>query len=316
MQRRFLLFALAGLALLPGCPESNMPGDGGPEPFDGGIDAAGPRVEVFVELGAATEGIALGTDPSDQPVLYVGTLDDRIVRIRPDATVEPFVTINDPLGIAVRADGSLLVCAKDATDVPGIFVVTREGTISTLVATGPSGPFGLTNFVAVAPDDSIVFSDSMSDVVYRANADGSNVTVVSTAVSYPNGITFSGDGNRLYVSSWSTNTIHPFLFDRATSSYMPDSLKGILAAVSNIDGLVTTGSGRYVFVTSSRGITVGGIGAADRVLLATVLQISLPANGAFGGPAFGVSNLYVTALGETELFVVRTEDTGVPLPVR
>src|SRR5262245_4454332 len=115
--RRFFVFGVFGVlglvTVLAGCPASNEPGDAGVVPVeDTGVDAAGPRVEVFADIGAGTEGIALGTDTSDQPVLYVGTLDDRIVRVRPDTTVEPFVTINDPLGIAVRADGSLLVCAK------------------------------------------------------------------------------------------------------------------------------------------------------------------------------------------------------------
>lgn len=260
------------------------------------------------------EGIALGSTSEGEPVLYVSTRDDRIVRVRPDGTTEDFLTVDDPLGIAVQADGDLVVCAR-AEGAPRLLRVTRDGTVSTLVANAPDGSsFGLTNFVAVAPDDSVVFTDSMADRVYRADADGSGLAQITDAIPYPNGLAFSTDGSALYVASWSGDTVYALPFDRDASTYGTPT--PALTGVTNVDGIVTTSTGELVLVTSSLGVLLATPGSETRETLASSRSIVLPANGVFGDEAFGRSSLFVAALGEMQVFRVRTELEGAPLPVR
>lgn len=270
---------------------------------DAGSDAGPPAVEVFAEIGALTEGIAIGRTADGAPVLVVGTLDDRIVRVAPDGVVGDFVSIDDPLGIAVRDDGTLIVCAKDAAGVPGIFTVAPDGTIATLIASAPGGaPFALTNFVAIAPDGSLVFSDSAGDALYRADADGSNVALVTDAISYPNGLAFSPDGSTLYVASWDTDTLYALPFAGGAYGAPAPHVTG----VDTVDGIVATSTGALVLVTSSRGILLADPPATPE-LLAALRAITLPANGALGDAAFGASDLYVSSLGETAISVVHTD---------
>lgn len=289
------------------------PGDAGPPdagPRDGGPDAGPSPLELFADLGSTSEGIAIGQTVAGAPVLYVGTSDDRIVRIAPDGVVGDFVAIDAPVGIAVRADGSLLACAKQPAAMGGaaaIFAITQDGTVSTLVAAGPGGtPFTLTNFVTEAPDGSIVFSDSGADALYRADADGTHVALVSP-ISYANGLAFSPDGSTLYVASWDTTTLYAIPFDATTGAYgtMTTAHEGVM----NVDGLVTTSTGSLVLVTSADGILLVDPAApatAPTSLLAN-RALTLPANGVFGDSAFGAHDLYLTSLARPSIYVLHTD---------
>ncbi len=282
----------------------------------GGADAAssrdaGPRaLEVFADLGSTSEGIAIGRTLDGAPVLYVGTSDDRVVRVAPDGVVGDFVSIDSPVGLAVRADGTLLVCAKQPAAMGGaaaIFSVTQDGIVSPLVTTGPGGvDFVLTNFVAEAPDGSIVFSDSGADSLFRADADGSHVALVAS-ISYANGLAFSPDGSTLYVASWDTTTVHALSFDRTTGAYGTPSPAH--EGVMNVDGLVTTSTGSLVLVTSGAGVLVvdpAAPTAAPRSLLGN-RELTLPANGVFGDTAFGPHDVYLSSLARPSVYVLHTD---------
>ncbi|MDQ3034291.1 MAG: SMP-30/gluconolactonase/LRE family protein [Myxococcota bacterium] len=280
---------------------------------------AGPQLEEFADIGATTEGLAIGRTPGGAPVLYVGTLDDRIVRIAPDGVVADFVTVNDPLGIAVREDGSLVVAAKRAEADGGaavLLLIAPDGTTSELVSAGPGdAPLGVTNFVAIAPDGSLVFSDSMANRLFRADADGAEVTLITDAITYPNGLAFSPDGATLYVASWDGRSVHALSFDRATSSYGAPAVAQ--AGVANVDGIVSTIDGALYLVTSARGIL--RTDPASPAAPATVVPmgtIALPANAVFGDAAFGESTLYVTSLASRVIHRIVTADRGAPLPPR
>lgn len=290
--------------------------DGGPPdaaPVDGG-----PRPEVFIELGSSSEGIALGHTAAGAPVLYVGARDGRIVRVTPDGVMTDLAVIDSPVGIAVRATGELLACGStgpEATAPSVLFEIDpATGAKTVLVATAPDGsPLGLCNYVAVAPDDSLVFSDSAGNKLYRAAADGTGLTLVTDAIEYPNGLAFSPDGTTLYVASWSGDALFSLSFDRATGAYgAPTS---VLSGVAGIDGLVALADGTVLVVTSASGVQRVAPASSPEVLFGPRL-FTLPANGVVGDDAFGAHSLYLTSLTRTSIQRITIDGTGVPLPVR
>jgi len=101
-------------------------------------DAGPPILEPFAALGSTSEGLALGAF-GGAPSIFVGTIDDRILRVTPDGAVHEFVAIEGPLGMVLRATGELVVCAKTDAGVPGIFEVAMDGTITALVLEDPEG---------------------------------------------------------------------------------------------------------------------------------------------------------------------------------
>ena len=293
-------------------------------PVDAGIsDAAppidaGPRPMPFAELGGASEGIARGRTPAGESVLYVGVRDGRVVRVAPDGTVSDLAQVDAPVGIAVAANGDVLVCGSTGPEMgaPSVLfaIDPMSGMRRTLVAAGPGGaPLGLCNYVAVAPDDSIVFSDSEADRLIRADADGSGVALVTDAIDFPNGLAFSPDGATLYVASWAGAEVFALPFDRALGTYGAPA--SALRGVANIDGLVALADGDLVLVTSAAGVQRVRPGGAPAVLYGARLFM-LPANGVMGDAAFGERTLYLTSLTRPTLARVDLDTAGVALPVR
>ena len=317
---RALLWALA-----LGCGPAAAPVDAGSDALllpdaetpDAPIADAGPvTVEIFADVGATSEGIGLGHDAAGASFLYVGTGDGRIVRVTPAGVVSDFAAIHSPVGLTVRSDGRLLVCASQPAAMggaSGIFGVTVDGVVSLLVASGPGGtPFTLTNFVAEAPDGSFVFSDSGADHLFRADADGGNVSLVTDAITFPNGLAFAADGRTLYVASWDTTTLFALSFDPDTGIY--GAPVATLTDVQHVDGVVATSTGSVVLVTTSSGVLHADprMPTAPQALLAPSARLALPANGVFGDAAFGAHELFVSALGRRSISVVHTDLMGVP----
>jgi len=308
--------ALTPLALLAACGPATSPVDAGTDtggqpdaPLE--IDAAaepsdaGPRrVEVFAALGASSEGIALGRDADGASRIFVATRDGRIVSVAPDGTVEDVATLESPVGIAVRSTGEIVACASNSAGASGLFEVALDGTVTELTTTGPDGPYQLTNFVAIAPDGSLVFSDSMADRLYHSNADGTNVRLVTDAIDYANGLAFSADTSELFVASWATETLYAVPYD-GTSFGMPmPRFEGIL----NVDGIVPMGT-ELVLITSNRGglVVDPSMPTATPRSLFERTDITVPANAVFGDASFGTTELFVTSLGRPSLFVVHTD---------
>lgn len=283
----------------PSAPPDTPP-DAAPDPSD-----AGPlRVEAFADLGASSEGIALGRAADGSSRLFVATRDDRIVAVAPDGTVADVASLRAPVGIAVRSTGEIVACASSADGRSGLFEVTLDGTVTELTTSGPDGPYMLANFVAVAPDGSLVFSDSAADRLYRADADGANVALVSDAIDYANGLAFSEDASRLFVASWITTTLYEVPYDGTTFGAPAPLIEGIL----NVDGIVRMGP-ELVLITSNRGglIVDPRTPAAEPRTLFSRTDVLVPANAVFGDATFGTSELFVTSLGRPTLFVVHTD---------
>jgi sugar lactone lactonase YvrE len=312
----FRRFTFAPLLLVAACGPSADPIDAGtdapladdaPEGSDAPTtptDAGPPRVEVFAALGAGSEGIAIGHDSSGASRIFLALRDDRIVSVTPDGTVSDLATIDAPVGIAFREPGEIIACAS-ADGASGLFSITLDGTVTMLTNESPEGLFGLTNFVAIAPDGSLVFTDSMANRVYRADADGTNVTEITDAVTYPNGLAFSPDGTRLYIASWSTTTLYVASFEGGSyGTPMP-----IVEGVGSVDGIVARGASELVLITSSTGglLVDTTMPTADPVTYFDRRAIAVPANAVFGDETFGEDELFVSALGAPSLFVVHPE---------
>ncbi len=307
---RVLAFVVLA-SLLAGC---NTDADAQADTSGGG-SAPTPEVgtlEAFANLTGSSEGLAFGPGPDGTTVLYVGSRDGHLARVAADGTVTEHVALPNPVGIALGADGNLVVCgsANDSEGAPTVlWRVTPKGEKSVLVE-GGSEPFQQTNFVAVAPDGSLLFTDSKANRIYRADGDGTNLELVTDAVTFPNGITFSKDGSTAYVASWDAKKVLAFPVTKdgryATPTVFSDD-------VATVDGLATFANGDLLYVATGDGV-LRYAPDGTKTSYAKGPPLGIPANGAFGVGAFGTEWVYVTSLINKSVWRVHVGDTGVPLP--
>lgn len=258
--------------------------------FDAGEE--GP-VRVFAEVGDSNEGIAAGMNQAGDPVLFVSLLEGPVVEVGLDGSVSTLATLDSPLGIAVRDDGNLVVCVAG-----GLVELALDGTSTPLVETGTDQPFDTVNYVAIAPDGSLVFSDSGADRVYRTQPDGSDIELVTDAITYPNGLAFTAD-DRLLVASYDGNAVYGADFaDGAFGEFTID-----IPDVRFVDGVVVGSDAAIYLVTSNDGV----LRVVDDVvepLYEPASTIFLPANGTFGSEGFPPDVLYVSSLGGPRIYAI------------
>ncbi|MEW5852170.1 MAG: SMP-30/gluconolactonase/LRE family protein [Myxococcota bacterium] len=302
---------LSGLLLLAACaPAANSPSSS-PDASSNAPPIG--ALERFATLPVSTEGIAFGRDAEGRDVLFL-TGGNRVFKVLPDGTVSEHAAVPAALGLAVLPDGDLVVCGETGgtEEMPGaLWRVTSAGVASVLLGPG-STVFQRTNFVAVAPDGSLLFSDSAADKVYRVNVDGSGLALVTEAISYPNGVAFSVDGSVAFVASWDERKVYSLAVQGDGTYGAPEVW---LDDVETVDGIAVTESGDLVLV--STGLGVVRVGRQDRVVttLADAASFTVAANGAFGSAPFGTRWLYVTDLFRPELVRVYVGEAGAPLPV-
>lgn len=82
------------------------------------------EVEAFASLPASSEGLAFGPGPDGETNLYVGVRSHQVVRIAPDGTVTEHASIPEPVGVALGADGALVVCGTTSSTEPGAEAVS------------------------------------------------------------------------------------------------------------------------------------------------------------------------------------------------
>jgi sugar lactone lactonase YvrE len=225
------------------------------------------------------------------------------VRVNADRTSTKISDVPGLLGFALRADGDFVACGKNEAGAGVIYKLSTGGAKSVLVAQTFKQP----NFIAVAKDDSIVFSDSSDNKLYRANADGSNVALITDAITYPNGLAFSVDGQTLYVASYNGKKVYA-LARKADGSY--DAPTVFLDGVENVDGLATAADGDLFLVCSGLGVLRAHAGKTESI--APGSKFRLAANGAFGTDGW----FYVSNLIGFEVTRVYVNTKGATLPVR
>ncbi len=290
--RRALILA----CLLSACSSSNA--NDTPTP-DSAVEAKLFDVEAFAEV-QATEGIAFGNG-----TLYVGA-SGALHKIAADGAAQKWIDLPGALGIAVRANGRLVVCGKDDSGAGVLWDVAPDGTKAILAA-----GFKQPNFVAIAPDDSIVFTDSAADRVYRTNGDGSAKTVIADSIVYPNGLAFSKDGKQLYVASWKGKKVVS-LARNSDGTY--DAPVTVIEGPENVDGLAVGASGDLYLIANGLGVLRVRNGRSETI--APGSKFKLAANAAFGVGAYGQTWLYVTNLIGPSVSRVLLDEPGAPLPVR
>ena len=324
-----LVALLAAVALGCGGGDDDTPppppADSGPEDAGaadvGPVDAGPPEVgdeEELAPLGATSEGIALGM-ADGAPRIYVSLQGGGgVVTVSPAGEVTPFADVPGALGLAVRSDGTLVACGRaeeGAEAAAVIWEIDLDGTARVLITQDQDGqPFSLTNYIAVAPDGSLVFTDSEAEVIHAADADGGSVRSLATDISYPNGLAFTPSGDTLWVASWDGDALFRASFDAGTGDY--GAFEEAVTGVAAVDGLVATDEGAFFLITSGTGVLRLGAGETSATSLLESRAILLPANGVMGQGAFGREWLYIAALGSTKLHRVFTGEAGPALPIR
>jgi len=110
-------------------------------------------------------GRGVGVGPEDVAIdgqgnVFVGYEDGRIVHFSPGGGTHALLvdTGGRPLGMALDADGRLVVC----DGYKGLLRVSMDGVIEVLATAAGGVPFGFTNDLDIAADGAIYFSDASS----------------------------------------------------------------------------------------------------------------------------------------------------------
>ncbi len=331
---RALLGAVFGAALIlaAGCGSSDSPGgaagaagaagggaggaaggsgggSGGAAGSDGGKTGG---LEKFATLSSAAGGLAFAKDSNGKTALFVSlTSDNKIVRVDATGAVGDVASIPAPMGLALAADGSLLVCGQGAAnDQAMIYKLTP--------ADGQSAPFvydatayaGKTFVaVAVAPDDRLVFSDAGS-AIYRADKDGTNVSYVTAVIAKPQALAFSADGKTLYASSFANDELWTVVRNASIGNFVSPQM--VASGLTAVSGAVVLESGDLVLVGG--GVLRTGPDGSSPTTLVSPADLTNPEGAAFGVGSFGDTTLYVG--NGSEIDTLALTDKAVALPVR
>ena len=191
-------------------------------------DALGLRTLIRVAETDAHEGPVYATDedalyftsaPPGAAIKRLALDGDSLTRGPRDVSVVR-ADANAPNGMALNADGRLVVCEQGSSSEPArIALVDRStGGRQTLVDGWSGLPLNSPNDVVVKRDGSVWFTDPsygflqgfraapmLADAVYRHDPRTAATTVAADAFDKPNGLAFSPDERVLYVGDSGAN---------------------------------------------------------------------------------------------------------------
>ena len=185
-------------------------------------------------------------------------------------------------GISADLEGNILICQHSARQVARI---ESDGSVTPLATHYDGKRLHSPNDLAVKSDGAIFFTDppwggnpSEMDFhgVYRIPPNGGSVQLVVDNLSYPNGIAFSPDESKLYLSHYSANTI--LVYDVVDDSILANgTIFATLPGESGGDGMKVDASGN-LYATCSAGVAIF---SPQGVLLDTI-EVSRSTNVNFG----------------------------------
>ncbi|MCC6216895.1 MAG: SMP-30/gluconolactonase/LRE family protein [Polyangiaceae bacterium] len=317
------------LAALPGCgddaggtPASDAGvdsgqleagGAGGAGP-DAAPDAPAPRLERFATVPGPLDGIVAWGSGADARLLVSRSVAGELAAVDSGGATGNALFLAAPRGLALRAQGDVLVCARHTTGT-GIVGLFAPGTptVAPLVNGGTS-PYGTTASVAVGPDDSIVFTDLDVDTVYRVDPQGQSPVLVSSDISRPAGLAFAADGRTLYVASGDTGKLYAIPRSPAVGSFGPPAQ--IATGYPGVGSVHVMKNGDLVLVTRGSGVVRLPPSGGAAEVIASSSELVSPAAGAFGNDAFGTTWLYVAESDAGRISRIRFDDEPIALPVR
>lgn len=242
-----------------------------------------------------------------------------ILSLDENANIEAWTLSGTPisraLGIAADGQGNLYVADSDGG---ALLKVASDKTVSLVTDTNGSEPLQLVNYVALAPNGDVLFSDSCLGDLVRYDPKTSSVVATlqldPSKESGPNGIAVDREGHYAYVLTENTRLFCNFtnveVTDNAALYRVDISGGGLDTPEQVVGGLGLAGDGLafdaednlYVIVDKQKGgsleesavqvLPAGGqelrpfISVSNRVI----------ANIAFGQGAFGETTLYAALL--------------------
>lgn len=213
------------------------------------------KPEVFISQFQGAEGITFNAEGR----LFIGA-NNAIWIAEPDGSVKKIADVHRHLGQARIGRRDILACDFGPTNVfadgPNddgiVWRITPEGK-KTVVARGIADP----NAVLVLRDGSLLVSDDGTDKIYRVK-DG-RVSIWSTAVPFPNGLTMSPDNRTLYVAQIFSN-LKPIVVDDRIWAFkirrgLPVGPPTMVARTDGkaVDGLATDELGRVYIADNGAG---------------------------------------------------------------
>lgn len=290
-----------------------------PLPREFGLKAESPKFWELIAADAKLQKVAGGFGFTEGPVwdkrgfLYVSDeIQNRISRVFPDGRTEPFASIRDPDGSTFNSEGRLITCASALRVVAAI---EPDGSYKVLVDKYDGKKFNSPNDIVLGPDGALYFTDPSIDLpkgetqelafqgIFRLGNDGS-LRLLNSEMNQPNGLAFSPDGMRLYVTDTRQREIRVFdvgVNGSLTKGRLFGKLEGP-PRTGAADGMKVDANG-YLFVTGPLGVWVWD---KDGTHLGTIVMPESPANLAWGDDDY--QTLYVTA--RTSVYSLRTKTRG------
>jgi gluconolactonase len=174
----------------------------------------------------------------------------------------------NPNGMALSADGALLVCEQGSFEAPAriAHVDRRTGAARTIVDAWGGAPLNSPNDVVVAPDGALWFTDpsyghlqgfrsppALGDHVYRHDLRTGRTDLVADGFGKPNGLVFSPDGQTLYVGDSERDVLEAFDVDDGPA--LGRRRRFAAVAGGHPDGLEVDHGGR-VYAATEAGVQV------------------------------------------------------------
>ena len=198
------------------------------------IDKQAPGLERLIDPMGSLDVVAHGMEFGEGPVwdhrtgqlYWVDIIGSNIWKWKPGVGQE---LVMHPTGFAngmtFDREGRLLVCGWSSRNV---WRIEKDGSITILTERCDGKKYNSPNDIVMRSDGSIYFTDSAGGLinigmvaagtdiqrqaevqgVYRISPDGKTVSLVTGAISYPNGLAFSPDEKLLYVNDTRVNKLY------------------------------------------------------------------------------------------------------------